>query len=257
MGKLHELLASEADAETQMKTAINVMAQLFSKRTDAFFGYERRLEMFDEDRKAEEDLAKERKELIHTVPAKLDELRDPCVRYFDIAFQKESMNQSARADIVLYENDNSRETLTIATDVPVTFLLFLERRLSKVSEAYQAIPTLEAGFSWDEDDTKADGIFRVERDEIKEKTQKVPKSKILYEATKEHPAQIEKWNEDRIIGRFVRRVWSGMLKERRKIELLKRFEILLDAVKRARARANDIEVNVEGIGDKIFDFLNK
>lgn len=256
MGKLHELLASEADTEGIFKSEINQVATLFKKRTDAFYGYERRLEMFDESRKIEEETAQESKELIFTVPEKLDELRIHCVRYFDLAFQKEAMNQIARADLIVNEGDPTKERI-IARDVPVTFLLFLERRLVVVRNAYQAIPTLEAGASWQRDESKKPGIWRIQRDEVKEKTEKVPKSKILYEATKEHPAQIEKWFEDRIIGRFTRRIWSGMLTERRKEELLNRFNILLDAVKRARARANDIDVDPGKIGDSIFDFLNE
>lgn len=41
MGKLHELLAREADAEKIFKHVIQQMASLFSKRADSFMGFER------------------------------------------------------------------------------------------------------------------------------------------------------------------------------------------------------------------------
>ena len=82
------------------------------------------------------------------------------------------------------------------------------------------------------------------------------KSQVLYKATVEHPAQIEKWEEQVPVGKYVKKVWSGMLTPARKSELLGNIDKLISAVKKARQRANATVVVKLNVGQKFIDFIN-
>ena len=79
--------------------------------------------------------------------------------------------------------------------VPATLLLGLESRLKMVRDVYAEIPTLPPGGKWVKDTNEGNDIYFNENIETRFKTAKTFVHKVLYEATKEHPAQIEKWEE--------------------------------------------------------------
>jgi hypothetical protein len=85
----------------------------------------------------------------------------------------------------------------------------------------------------------------------------VPKTHVSYEATKEHPAQIEVYHEDIRVGEREQIMHSGALTLARKRVLLGRIDDMLKEVKQARQRANDIEVKEIEIADLIFGVINK
>lgn len=248
MGKLYEVLAVEQALEGTFKTRAARVEQAFTKRPDMFLGFMRRLEMINDDRAAEEELHREDKELEATVDARLDDVVPSAIRYFDAAYQKEAMNQKARANIVINEK-------IVAADVPVTFLLFLERRLEIIRKIFATIPCLDPSTKWVADDDRGEGIFRTSAEEITEKTEKAIVSKVLFDGNEHHAPQIEKWHEDRVVGKFRRVVWSGMYTEAMKALALERIDTLSSAVKKARSRANDIEVEAGAIGAKIMTFI--
>ena len=78
----------------------------------------------------------------------------------------------------------------------------------------------------------------------------------MYDATKEHPAQVESITTDVAIGKITVNNWSGMLSPAQKSILLGKIDTLIRAVKKARQRANTTEVVKVNIGDKLFDFIN-
>ena len=89
------------------------------------------------------------------------------------------------------------------------------------------------------------------------RTKQVIQQKVLYEATPEHPAQIERWQEQSVIGMFSKSVWSGMLSPAEKSELLERLDVFERAVKQARQRANSTELLKKKIGKDIVNYLMK
>ena len=79
---------------------------------------------------------------------------------------------------------------------------------------------------------------------------------IKYEATKEHPAQTELIDKDVQIGTIEEQEWSGLFTPAQKSELLNRVEMVSRAVRRARSRANEAEVNKSAkIGSKLLGFI--
>lgn len=246
MPKLHELLAVEGDLEGIYKKIIDETINTFQKKVDRFFGAVRTLEWFEEGNPPQ---PAEYQELTTTVKKKLDYQEEAIVRYIDALLQKERTNQNARADLVV-------NGITIAADVPATFLLGMESRLKKIRETYNAIPTLPPNIKWEKDATKGDDIYSRGHPEQQLKTEKIFKVQVLYEATKEHPAQVEKIPETKNVGVYKKEMWTGLYSPAEKSRLLGRLDELIRAVKKARQRANMTEVVNVKIGKEIFAYLN-
>jgi hypothetical protein len=87
------------------------------------------------------------------------------------------------------------------------------------------------------------------------KTKKVPKAFVKAAATKEHPAQVETFTEDIVVGHWKTVKFSGAIPQKQVTELLERITRLGAAVKFAREDANSIEVKARECGKTIFDHL--
>lgn len=246
--KLHELLAVESDADGVAKKVSAEAKATFAKRTDHFMGQTRTLESLVD---SNEDMSvyASQQELTTTVADKLKYLEMQLAKYWDVVYKKEYANGEARADIRVGDQ-------IIATDVPATFLLGLEKKLQAYREVCTIIPTLQPGVKWVLDPSQGDNIWKMETAEKKFKTEKEPNFRVLYEATDHHPAQIDKWDATKNVGVYTRNVWSGMLSTSEKSELLGRIDDLLGAVKQARRRANGVEVTAGRIAKQLFDFIH-
>lgn len=247
--KLHELLAVEGDLQGAASKIMDETKDTFTKRADHFTGFHKTLHMLDSAREQEAAAGEEHKELVSTVDEKLNYTSKAVIKYFDALLQKEKTNQNAKADLVV-------DGVTLATDLPATFLLGLEARLKLVRDYYAAIPTLQPGIQWVPDSTQRPGVYRASTQDVRTKTEKTVKAKVLYDATDKHPAQIDKWTEDIVIGLFKTDKWSGMLSPAQKSELLGRIDSLIQGVKKARQRANHAEVESTHVGKALFDFIN-
>ena len=75
------------------------------------------------------------------------------------------------------------------------------------------------------------------------------------EATREHPAQVQVYHEDVVIGYWTKTDFSGAIPERRQRELLARVEQLQDAVKKARETANTTEVEWQKQAANLLTFV--
>jgi hypothetical protein len=250
MAQLHELLAVDRDLAGASKLVVDEAINTFTKKTDHFLGNIKNLELFDEGRKQEESGFTEEKTITTTVFKKLDYVADHLIRYLDVLFQKESTNQQAKADIILEDGT------VLVNEVPATMLLSLENYLEKWRAMYHSIPTLQPGIEWIVDESQGEGIFKSSKPEIRNKTEKVVRHKVLYNATDKHPAQIEKWTEDAPIGKFINIRWSGMISPADKSKIIGRIDSLIYAIKQARMRANTQEVIKVQLGKKILDFIN-
>jgi hypothetical protein len=246
MAKLHELLAVEKDLEGTFHAILKETHDTFSKKPGHFMGSNRRLQWHKDGEPAapEENVA-----LTSTVQEKLDYQQGHIARYLNAVLQKEATNQTAKADIVI-------DGKTIATELPATFLLGLETKLKQMRATYAKIPTLAPGIQWVLDADKGEGIYsRLHAEEVF-KTEKTIVPQILYDATDKHPAQVEKIDEVKNVGTFIKNVWSGMMTTAEKSILLGKLDKLTRAVKQARQRANNTQVTKKSIGKELFDFIN-
>jgi hypothetical protein len=254
-GKLHELLAVEGDKESVYKKLVDEGIVTFTKKPDHFQGSLRTLEMFAADEKKESTAAakamptpEERKELVETVHDKLQYVLESAAAYYDLLLQKESTNQIAKADLVV-------EGTVLAKDVPATFLLGMENRLKRIRDLIEATPTLAPGIKWEPDATQGAHIYRRVHPEQKYKAVKQFKSQVLYEATDKHPAQIEKWEEPTNVGMYTTQQWTSMISPAEKSTLLARTDKLIQAVKKARRRANDVAIVDRTISSEMFKYI--
>ena len=87
------------------------------------------------------------------------------------------------------------------------------------------------------------------------RTKKIPRNHVKAEATEKHPAQVEVYYEDVVVGHWRTVKFSGALPATRIKELLDRGDKLQQAVKFAREEANNSEVTDVKVGEKVFDYL--
>ena len=166
-------------------------------------------------------------------------------RLFDVTATKDWANNVARADVVL-------DGQPLLTQVPVTYLLFLEKQLVDLHTFVKKLPTLDASETWGFD--AAADCWATEPVQTV-KTKKIPRNHVKAEATEHHPAQVEVYYEDIAVGYWRTVKFSGALPGKRVSELLDRVERLQQAVKFAREEANNTEVADQKVGEKVFQFL--
>ena len=87
------------------------------------------------------------------------------------------------------------------------------------------------------------------------RTKKVPRNHVKAEATEKHPAQVEMYFEDVLVGYWTTVKFSGALPQARISELKQRVVKLSEAVKLARESANSTVVTDHKIGDRVFSYL--
>lgn len=246
MSVLHELLAVEGDLERSHKSILDTTKSIFIKNTDLFFAQHRKLEMFVDD---DITYPEEYKEMDCTVVEKLEEMENVEKQYYDVILQKECTNQLAVCDLIV-------DGVTIGTGLPATFLLGMESRLRQLREVYAKIPTLSPGIKWVEDPSQGENIYITEKPAEKLKTETTLEPVVLYEATKEHPAQVKEVSKTNNVGKYISTTWSGMMSPAKKAIILNKIDRLIREVKKARQVANTTTVNERTIGQNIFDYIN-
>lgn len=166
-------------------------------------------------------------------------------KLFDVVATKDWANCQAKADVVV---DGQK----LLSDVPATYLLFLEKQLVDLHTFIKKLPILDASETW---------IFDQSADcwatepMMTTKTKKVPRNHVKAEATEHHPAQVEVYYEDVTVGNWRTIKFSGSLPAKRVNELLARVEKLQEAVKFAREEANGMETEDVKTGEAILSYL--
>jgi len=243
MGKLHELLAVEGDLKSKAQHALAEAKGLFSSGAGKFVGQIRRYHPMDD---GGERLPDESTRLATGVESELEDMIPAVSAWFDASVQKEVTNQSTSADLVV-------NGVTIAKGLPATALLNLEGKLAELKAVYMAVPITDPSEKWSKDPNLG---FYVSDTRETRRTKKVTKPVVLYEATKEHPAQVQAIQEDVPVGTWLTTIHSGQISALDKAKMLNRVDELLIAVKSARQRANDIEVKDVHVGNAIFQYIH-
>ncbi len=166
-------------------------------------------------------------------------------KLFDVTAAKDWANCQAKADVVV-------DGRTLAADVPATYLLFLEKQLVDLHTFVKKLPALDPSETWAYDDSSDAYVTEPVQTA---KTKKVPRNHVKAEATEKHPAQVDVYMEDVVVGTWRTVKFSGALPASRVKELLDRVEKLQQAVKFAREEANSIEAPDRRIGDAMFGYL--
>jgi hypothetical protein len=244
--KLHEIIAVAGDRDAAATAVIDETVTTFQKRPEHFLGKASRYVPFDEADAATAEEAS--KEIVTTVRDKLTHCFSVVMKAVDVTASRDATNCLAKAAVII----DGKE---ITGELPATTLLMLESQLKKWNEVMLAIPTLAPGRAWALDPDKGKGVYVDTNPEAKFRTKKVIMSKVLVEATKEHPAQIDKWPEDVKIGKITDTTWSSMVSPAEKSALIGRVQELIAAVKQARQRANCQEVVQVDVAKSLVEFV--
>lgn len=244
MGKLHELLAVEPGLRAQAQRAANKAKSIFTDGRERLIGRIRTYQPTDEEGERFED---EIEMLVTTVSAELAEFGTAFSAWIDAAVQKEVTNQGTGAAVMIDDN-------AIIENLPATALLNLESKLVEIRQIYAAVPVNDAAQQWDWDDDL--GCY-TSRPRVTYRTKKVPKSHVLYEATPEHPAQVEMFTEDVRVGTWTTAFHSGAFTPQERRERLARIDTLLRAIKAARQRANNVDVTSIHVAEVIFKYIDR
>lgn len=247
MSKLHELLAVEG----------NLANQATKTRTELMATFEKKRHLFEEKRvtytphaEGSKPTTEEQLDIQSSVGSEIEWISKILAKALDASHHIDIANTLAKADVV------DEEQQTILKDVPATSLLQLEKRLQEVHALILSIPTLDPAKGFQPDVDRPAGTFKA-REVTKTRTKKTARPMVLYEATKEHPAQVKEIVEDLPVGDILQQEWSSLITPATKSDLLERCDMLTRAVKRARAKANEQEIDVKNnkIGQKLLDYI--
>lgn len=241
MTQLNQLVAVENGLKTRTKADLTGLYQQVQKPV-LLTGITRTYEPKDDDG---DRLPSESTLVQVRVEDLLKEATATLTRLFDVTLTKETANTQAKADVVV-------DGKTVVKDAPVTYLLFLEKQLVDLRTFVSKLPTLDPASRWEFDDNE--GVWKTQPVSTV-RTKKVPKAFTKAPATDKHPAQVDVFHEDIIVGTWTKVDTSGAIPTSRKVELLDRVDKLAEAVKFAREKANGVEVNDAKAGEKVFNFL--
>lgn len=251
MGYLHELIAVEKDVRGTFDKLVTETKKTFTDRKDHF------LELFKTytplDPNDPEKVEGEAKPMVTTAKEKLQWIEKIICRLADVIIQKELTNAIAKADIIIDEND---VPVTIASDVPVTALVQYENVFERLrADIYGMVPTLDPAKAWTavHDRPGVHTSPELQRSRTRKKKTVI----TLAVATDKHPPQAQIIDEDVIVGTTTQIERSGMMTVGKKAELLERIDILIEGIKKARARANSEKVINKKIGMSLINFINK
>lgn len=245
--RLHELLAVQGQLRQQAEATRNDLMNTFEKKRTHFSEI---IITFNSNKENVDPKEESKMGVQTTVHKELRWVGDYIAKAIDAAHSVDVANMSARADIALEDGK------VILKAVPATSLLQLEKRLEEVQRLVKTIPTLDPAKGFLADPQRGEDYFKA-RDVEKPRTEKTYKPLILAPATDKHPAQVEKITVDEVIGHTIQQEWSSLITVSEKGDMLDRVESLIRAVKRARSRANDDEINVADnkIGMTLLDYV--
>ncbi len=178
------------------------------------------------------------RDVIRQVSNRLTEL-------LDVTLTKDVANTNAKADLVV-------DGVTLASGVPATSLLSLEKQLTDVYTFVKSLPTLDPAKEWKLDENQ--GLHKTEPVQSA-KTKKVQKPIVLLAPTEHFAGQAQLITEDQIVGNWNTVHVSGALPAPAKAALVAKVEKLQKAVKVAREEANLAEAPQQFIGEKLFAWL--
>lgn len=245
MGKIHEVLAVENDVKAKANRALAEVLAMFKAGANLFVGQVRTYEPLND--QTGDRYPSEVKPLSANVLDLLSRVRADFGRWVDLAVSKEVSNSSpaAKSAVVV-------DGVEVLPELSVTALLNLEAKLEAIRDLYNAIPTNDITDSWKYDDSNQ--LWRSDP-VVTYKTRKVPSKFVKYEATVQHPAQVEIVTIDEREGTWTSTKTSGMLSPVEKAQRLAKLDNLLQAVRKARQRANDVEATDVKVAEKIFAFI--
>jgi hypothetical protein len=241
MAKLNQIIAVEKGAKSTTENEITRAYHMIQK-AELFNGLSRVYTPKNEDG---EELPPEKTNVIVSVNELVQAFSGSLTSLFDVTATKVYANTGARADVKVDDE-------VLLEQVPVEYLLFLEKRLADCLLFLGKLPTLDPAFNWEWDQEA--GVFKSEK-ELRNRTKKVMRNHVKAKATDKHAEQVEVYTEDETVGSWETTKFSGAVPVTQVREWKDKVIKLQAAVKFAREEANSIEVTNQAVGEKVFSYL--
>jgi hypothetical protein len=239
--KLNQVIAIEKGVKNKTHAGITEVYQKLQK-PDLVMGVSRKYTPIDDDG---EKFPSERKLVQVTVINALKTVQTQLAELFDVTATKDWANCAATAPVVI-------DGTVLLEKVPVTYLLFLEKQLVNIYTLVSKLPTLDPAEEWHFDTSSA---VYASSPSGTNKTKKVPKAFVKAVATDKHPAQVEMFTEDVVVGSWETIKFSGAIPTTMQQQILERVEKIQRAVKFAREEANSVPVTDVKLGEKVMKFI--
>lgn len=241
MAKLNQILALEKGVKQRVHSAITQLHKAVQKPA-LMSGFRKVYHRKDENG---EQYPAERQKVQFSTPDVIAALTEDLTTLFDLTATKDVANCSATANVLVDDE-------VLLKDVPATYLLFMEKQLADLHTFFTKMAELDPGADWSKDEST--GLYQTEPVET-QRTAKLQRPIVLYDATPEHPAQTQLITEDVVVGQWSIVKYSGAIPPGEKKVIVARIDKLLSAVKCAREDANSREVVNQTTGKKVLDYL--
>lgn len=240
--RFNQLLAVERDVKTVADKALTG-AYHDAQKGALFSGFSKTYQPLDADG---ELFPPESQVLQVRVNEQIKHMQAKVADLFDITQRKNAANCVAKATVEL-------DGKPFIQDAPGSYLLWLEKKLIDMRTYASKLPRLPADEQWVWSPEQGCYIAPLARTV---KTKKVQEIRVIVPATKEHPAQVAQFTDDKTIGHWSTLKYSGALPSTVVDGYMERIDVLIAAVKQARQKANSIEVpTVDPIGAKVLGFI--
>jgi hypothetical protein len=175
----------------------------------------------------------------------VNDVRQALTRMLDVVATQDWANTNARTDLIV-------DGQILLPNVPVTYLMWLEKQVVNLRTFIGKLPVLDVAETWEwDEDTRTHATLPVETT----RTKKVPRNHVKAPATDRHPAQVDVWMEDVVVGYWNTTKYSGAVPAAEVFELTRRADALLDGIRFARERANATPVEDVEAGSPVLEFL--
>lgn len=241
MTKLNQIIAIEKGVKNQQNQVITELHHVVQKN-ELLTGLARTYRAKDDEG---DKLPGENKHVQVRADDVLKKVSNAWAELINISMTKDEGNTQARADVVV-------DGKAVLEKVPVTSLLFLEKQLVDLHTVIKKLPTLDPAEKWSR--SEAQNCWSTDT-KTTTSSKKVMRNHVRSPATDKHPAQVDVYTEDQVVGYWDTIKYSGAMPVVRQANLLERVEKLQRAVKFARETANSIECAKKNDGEKIFDYL--
>lgn len=239
--KLNQIIAVEKGVKSSTEGRITKIQRTLAK-PELLQGIARSYQSRDDEG---EQLPGESKLVQVRVKEEMKQIGEALTELFDTTGTKEWANQVAKADVVV-------DGAVLVSGAPVSYLLFMEKQLVQLMDIVRALPTLDPADKWTWDpntDSYATEPIKTTR------TKKIPRNHVKAEATEHHPAQVEVFQEDVIVGTWSTIKFSGALPAIEVKAMVQRIEKLQRAVQFAREEANGLEIERQKVAAKVLDYI--
>lgn len=250
MTKLAQIVAVEVGVKAESIQAVTEAKRALTADPAALTGLQRTYEPRDTEGERKPD---EGNNVQVNAEDVLSRLGHQLTRLFDVTLTKEDADTKARADVVVTGTDG--KPLTLLSQVPVAYLLFLEKQAERLErEILSSLPLLPPAVAWEQQRDTVTGLWKSKPVKTAS-NKKTYHNHVKFAGDEHHAPQVEVYTTDDPVGDWTNIQYSGAIPAPRARVLVERIREFKRAVISAREEANGLTVTDQRAGDKVFGWL--